>query len=143
MAEREGVSTLSTPVRRDARGFTPATARAALPLVRAIARDVHETYLRLRAQLAALDERRPLEQLSGDHTLPEELREELAELHSQIGELAEIGARLGDPERGIVLLDGVVDGEPGTICWKLGEDEIRFWYPLGARYEDRRPLPAP
>lgn len=103
---------------------------------------MHETYLRLRAQLAALDERRPLEQLSGDHTLPEELREELAELHSQIGELAEIGARLGDPERGIVLLDGVVDGEPGTICWKLGEDAIRYWYPLGARYEDRRPLPA-
>lgn len=119
---------------------TPESARRALPLLRAIARDAHETYVRVRSRLLALDERRPLEELSSDVRLPDDVREELSALRDQVRELAELGARLGDPELGIVLLDAVVDGRQGSLCWKIGEETIRYWYPLGGRYEDRRPI---
>jgi hypothetical protein len=109
--------------------------------LRSIAQDAHETYLRVRAGLRAVDDDRPLERVTSEHELPPELREELSSLHDQMRELAQIGARLGDAELGLVLLDGVVDGIPGTLCWKIGEDTVRTWFPLGGRYEDRRPLP--
>ena len=131
-----------SPRGRSSPTYTPASARRALPLLSAIARDAHETYLSVRGRLATVDGHRPLEGLVSDSALPEALREELAAMRDHVRELADLGARLGDPELGLVLLDAVVEGRPGSLCWKIGEDTIRYWYPLGERYEDRRPLPA-
>ncbi len=122
--------------------YSPSSAQRALPLLRSIARDAHATYLRVRARLAAFDARQRLDNITSDNSLPESVRDELGEMNAQMRELAELGARFGDPELGIVLLDGVVDGHDGFLCWKLGESDIRYWFPLDERYEDRRPIPA-
>ncbi len=116
-------------------------ARRALPLLRAIADDAHTTYVRLRARLRRLRGALPLERVHDDAGLPDEVRTDLRDLNDQMRELAELGARVVDPELGILYVDATVDGHPAHLCWKLGEDDIRYFVPLDGGYEDRRPLP--
>ncbi len=133
------------------RSYTPESATRALPLLRAIVRDAHESYVDLRASIAAHNEHLRGEHLSGDHVriadlssaedLPESLRDRLATLHEHIGELRELGARLLDPELGIVVVDGEIAGQSAHLCWKLGENSFRYWMPLGSGYDQRRPIP--
>jgi len=107
-----------------------------------IVRDAHDTYLRLRAGLAAHDRHLRLADLSSDDDLPEGLRDLLTELREHIGELKELGARLLDPELGVVIVDGEVNEMPAHLCWKLGEETFRYWMPIGSGYDQRRPIPG-
>ena len=121
--------------------YTPESARRALPLLRAIVRDAHDAYVRLRTGLAAHDDLIRLVDLSSEDELPEGLRGVLAELHEHIGELRELGARLLDPELGVTIVDGEIEGRPAHLCWKLGEETFQYWMPIGAGYDQRRPIP--
>ena len=123
--------------------YTPATANRALPLIRAIAQDAHETYLRVRERLAAFNDFQSLEELSSDLRLPESVREGLVELNSYVRELGLLGARFGEPERGIVYLDGRIGRRRVELCWKIGEESVRHWIPLNGDYADRRPIRRP
>ena len=137
---------LASPSALPKRSYTPESATRALPLLRAIVRDARSSYVNLRAGIAAHNKH-----LSGEHLriadvaraddLPESLRDTLAKLHEHIGELRELGARLLDPELGIVVVDGEIAGQSAHLCWKLGEDSLRYWMPVGSGYDQRRPIP--
>ena len=135
------MSHLAPPQPRTKPSYTPESAQRALPLLRAIVQDAHDAYLRLRADLADHSGDVRLVDLSDDSDLPESVRDVLRELQEHIGELRELGARLLDPELGIVIVDGDVAGQPAHLCWKLGEDEVRYWMPIGSGYDQRRPIP--
>lgn len=122
--------------------YTREQADQVLPLVRAIVEDQREVYLRVRRSLAAFRSIEDLDEISGDHRLPPALRDDLAELRGYLLELEELGARVEDPELGLVTLRGLHGGEVVNLCWKLGEDRIRFWYPKDGDYQARRPLDA-
>jgi len=140
------VSHLASSAALPKRSYTPESATRALPLLRAIVRDARDSYVNLRAGIAAHNKH-----LSGEHLriadlsraddLPESLRDTLAKLHEHIGELRELGARLLDPELGIVVVDGEIAGQSAHLCWKLGEDSFRYWMPVGSGYDQRRPIP--
>ncbi len=123
--------------------YTRERAGRALPLIRAIASDLRETYLRLRDRLAGIRGGRSLDELVTDETLPEELRHDLRDVRDLLGELDELGATLHDPELGIVTVRGDHGGREVNYCWKLGETELGYWFPLGGAYEDRKPLDKP
>ncbi len=122
--------------------YTPEQADRMLPLVRAIVEDQREVYLRLRRDLTAFRGVEDLEEVSGDHGLPDGLRDDLAELRDLLLELKELGVTVEDPEIGLVTMRGLVGGEIVNLCWKLGEERVRFWYPDGGSYDARRPLDA-
>jgi hypothetical protein len=122
--------------------YTPEQADSVLPLVRAIVEDQREVYIRLRRNLKAFRSVEDLEDVSGDHSLPTGMRDDLAELRSLLIELKELGVNVEDPEIGLVTMRGLHDGEVVNLCWKLGEDRVRFWYPEGGSYSGRRPLDA-
>jgi hypothetical protein len=122
--------------------YTPEQADNVLPLVRAIVTDQREVYLRLRRNLTAFRGVEDLEDISGDHGLPFGMRDDLAELRSLLLELKELGVNVEDPEIGLVTLRGVHHGEVVNLCWKLGEDRVRFWFPEGGCYAARLPLDA-
>jgi hypothetical protein len=123
--------------------FTLDAADRALVLVRPVADDVRRHYVRLRRDLAALNQLDALDELSADDSIPPVIRAQLGELQACLRELQELGATVVDPELGLVSLDGRLPGIGDVhFCWKLGEDRVRFWYPLGGRYDDRRPVPA-
>ena len=122
--------------------YTLDKAERALPLIGAIARDLHETYLRMRSRLADLGHDVPLQRIETEADLPEDVRELLTEIRGLGRELRELGVTLEDPELGLVSFRGLVEGLEVNLCWKIGETEVRSWYALGASYEDRRPLPV-
>jgi hypothetical protein len=122
--------------------YNRAQAERVLPLVRAIAQDQREVYVRVRRNLRAFASLQELDQISGDHRLPAGTRDDLAELRGFMIELEELGVSVRDPELGLVEFQGLHRGEVVNFCWKLGEDRVRFWYPVDGDYACRRPLDA-
>lgn len=122
--------------------YTREQADAVLPLVRAIVEDQREVYLRVRRSLSAIRSLGDLDAVEGDRDLPKGLRDDLAELRGYLLELHQLGAKVEDPELGLVTLRGVHRGDVVNFCWKLGEDRVRFFYADGAGYAGRRPIDA-
>lgn len=123
--------------------YRPDDADRALVLMRPVVEDVRAHYLVLREELSALQELDKLQEVTSDASVPEPLRNRLAELQGCLGELKELGATLIDPEIGAISLPGVLDdGRDVRLCWKLGEPQVRWWFPAGGSYGDRRPIPA-
>lgn len=123
--------------------YRPRDADRALVLVRPVVEDVRAHYVVLRAELTALRDLDLLDQVTSDRSVPEPVRARLAELHLCLGELQALGVTLLDPEIGAVSLPGLLDdGRDVRLCWKLGEPQVRYWFPAGGSYADRRPLPA-
>ena len=122
--------------------YTREQADQVLPLVRAVVEDQREVYLRVRRNLSEFRTLEELEDISGDHRLPRAMREDLAEMRSYLLELEELGVKVEDPELGLVTMQGLHRGEVVNLCWKLGEDRVRFWFPKDGDYAARRPLDA-
>ena len=61
-------------------------------------------------------------------------------LQSVIGQVEELGGQVKDPALGLVDFYGMRNGELICLCWKAGEDRIRYWHTLEAGYAGRQPL---
>ncbi len=126
--------------------FTVEEARAALPLVRSIVSDVIDRYATLRARLKELRIGRDafLAATSTDprRDLPPDVADIVDDLRNYVEELEALGCFLKDPEIGLVDFYGEIDGEIVYLCWRSGEDTIRYWHGLHSGYSGRRPIPA-
>lgn len=120
--------------------YTRDQADRALPLIRAIARDFHVTYVDLRQRLQAYQRDADLSGLRHEEDLPEEIRDRLAELRGLVAELQQLGVTLEDPELGLVSFRGLEGEQVVNFCWKLGEDGVRYAFDLDESYQQRRPL---
>jgi hypothetical protein len=120
--------------------FTLAEANRALPLVRRIVTDIIANY----RVLARLLESRRLREQSGDTAgaaaIDEEAQAGVAQLNELIDELQTIGCELKDWEAGLVDFRALHDGEQVYLCWRLGEDRIRYWHGLHAGMAGRQPI---
>jgi hypothetical protein len=130
------------------RHFTAEEANAALADVRAL---VEELVARRREHVEALAHQEELERkvrgngggippaaLAAAAATVEELARELARL---VDEIAGHGAQVKDLDEGIVDFPASRRGETVLLCWKLGEDEIRYWHRMEDGFAGRRPLP--
>lgn len=59
---------------------------------------------------------------------------------SAFNQLQGLGCWLKDLSEGLVDFYGLRQGELIFLCWKLGEERIRFWHPLDTGYAGRQPL---
>ena len=76
------------------------------------------------------------------------LNEEIAKMNQTVSVFDAIvdkihayGCFLKDVEAGLIDFYGIIDGKVVYLCWKLGEDKIRYWHEVGEGYRDRRPFP--
>ncbi len=128
--------------------YTVESANRALPLVRAIVRDVI-------AQWEVVSElERRLVPLSGANHSPgahdfygEELASQRAELETEKGrlcgyliELDRLGVELKSVESGLCDFPSYRDGREICLCWNLGESAVAHWHELDAGFAGRRPL---
>jgi hypothetical protein len=120
--------------------FTPDRATAALALIRPIVIDVRSAYLELRKHLVRHGRAGTAALIADDEDVPDDVRARLEGFGEHLAELQALGVRLEDPELGLVALPGLRDGQAVTFCWKLGEERVRYWYPDGGSYTDRRPI---
>ena len=130
--------------------FTPEEANEALETVRPLTEKLVRERRRLerrRAQLAAV--RAKVAGNGGDFDTSEvseaqaEAAEALAGVESAIATLDELGVQVKDLDRGLIDFPALhpAEGAIVLLCWRLGEDEVRFWHGVEEGFACRKPLP--
>ena len=69
------------------------------------------------------------------------MEREARSLARTIDEIVERGAEVKDLDEGLIDFPALRHGETVLLCWKLGEDEIRYWHALEDGFAGRQPLP--
>ncbi|MCA9249154.1 MAG: DUF2203 domain-containing protein [Planctomycetales bacterium] len=137
---------------RPAKLFTPEEANAALPLVRAIVRDLAGLSCEVadrRARLAALLSSRNSDELDQADPysaelaqIQDELDNDTRQLQEYVRELRDLGVEPKNGPEGLVDFPAEMDGRIVYLCWKLGEPEVLHWHELEAGFAGRQPLTA-
>lgn len=129
--------------------FTLEQARAMLPLVSAITRDLSSLsrdVIERRERLSFL-----LTGRSHDASDPyrqeliqieEELERDAGRLREYVEELERLGVEPKNGPEGLVDFRCLMDGRVVYLCWKLGEPTIQYWHELDAGFAGRQLLPA-
>jgi hypothetical protein len=128
--------------------FTPKEANDALVEVAPL---VEQMVTHRRAHVAALTRQEELEgriRGNGGGIPPATLAAVAAEVESEARELAraidaigEHGAQVKDVDEGLIDFPALRGEETVLLCWKLGEDEIRYWHRVEDGFAGRRELP--
>ncbi len=62
-------------------------------------------------------------------------------VQEDIQHIQALGGITKDVELGLIDFLGDVEGQDVWLCWRRGEDHVRFWHPLDGGYPQRRALP--
>ena len=137
------------PDTRGPRLFTLDEANALLPQVERLVKEIQARA----AQLAELQERLESfrqQKRAGEHVVAGEaglVQDALgqanrisADLRAVVEELLALGCELKDIPMGLVDFRTQRDGRTVYLCWRLGEDAIRYWHELDTGFASRRPL---
>ena len=130
------------------RHFTPDEANAALAQVRPL---VERMVAQRRTHLEALERQEELEghiRGNGGGIPPAALAEAAADvenaardLATTIDDLTSAGVQVKDVEEGLIDFPALRRGETVLLCWRLGEDEIRYWHTVDDGFAGRQELP--
>jgi hypothetical protein len=122
------------------RYFTVAEANALIP-------ELQKQILRLQAMLERLREEygekaQQVFQLTQRNGFPPRWEpSSIADaVHKAVEELHQLGVILRDVEHGIVDFPHLRDRREVFLCWKLGEERVRYWHELDAGFDARKPL---
>jgi hypothetical protein len=133
--------------KRGKKYFTVAEANAALPLVKAVVRDITELARSLRERHERLSRVRPPERGHIAQAYQEELDLMQAEFeHDQERmqeyeqELYELGVELKDYDKGLIDFPSRMKGREVYLCWRLGEPEVTYWHELEAGFAGRQKI---
>jgi hypothetical protein len=134
--------------RRGKKYYTAAEANVALPLVRAIVRDISELASELRERYERLSASRPERGAMSDlhreewQHVEEEFERGQERLRDYQQELEKLGILLKDPYSGLVDFPCWMDGHEVYLCWRLGEPEVAHWHEIDAGFAGRQKLLA-
>jgi hypothetical protein len=130
------------------RTFTPDEANAALAELRPIVERM-VAHRRNLAQAQSL-QAQLVTRIAGNggDMSPSDLREAAATIEREAAAVAEcaeqvnaIGAQVKSLEEGLLDFPARRGDEDVLLCWKLGEDEIRYWHGVDEGFAGRKPLP--
>jgi hypothetical protein len=129
------------------RHFSPEEANAELVHVRPLVERLVE---QRRAHVAALEQQEALEgriRGNGGGIPPAVLADATAAVEREarslartVDAIAEHGAEVKDLDEGLLDFPALHRGETVLLCWKLGEDEIRYWHRIEDGFAGRRPV---
>jgi hypothetical protein len=71
----------------------------------------------------------------------EEVEREGTAVAACVDEIHAHGAQVKDIDAGLLDFPALRRGEEVLLCWRLGEDDIRYWHTLDGGFAGRRPLP--
>jgi len=126
------------------RTFTVEQVNRMLPLVRRIVRDIvdaHRAWSRaVQSYETAATWTRADAPSNHVTALEDEVRRLAAEIEGYLVELRELGVDFKGFEQGLVDFPGEREGRVVYLCWKLDEDEVKFWHEVTDGYAGRQPL---
>jgi hypothetical protein len=96
----------------------------------------------------SLDEISQKIMFSGGMVLPRErlfewkaVREQTQkDLQGTLEQIHSLGCEVKDLEEGLVDFPSLYQGEKVYLCWRLGEDSVRYWHTVSAGFEGRQPI---
>ncbi len=138
------------PLEPSPRVFTLEEANRLLPRVEEFLKSVRKE----RGGIQSLEKRKAIEELSWlreDGTVSPKAeeaisnlekfqRKDLRRLEDILKELGSLGVQLKDPEEGLVDFFAARGDSLVYLCWKEGEDQIRYWHDLESGFAGRRPI---
>ena len=121
--------------------FTPQTANKALPEVRRLFSNI----LTHKKQAVALQEQVEMIIQSGSGfdqfvKKKQELNAAVSSYYKAIEQLEATGVVIKDVEQGLLDFPSKRFDEEVWLCWKVGEDEIKFWHSKDEGFNGRKPL---
>jgi hypothetical protein len=129
--------------------FSVAEANAALPLARAIVKDIADLARDLRERHERLSRLKPNERITLGEAHQEEVREATAEferdqerMREYIKELNDLGIELKDFDTGLIDFPCRLGDREVYLCWRLGEPEVAHWHEIDAGFAGRRRITA-
>ncbi|MGZ6579810.1 MAG: DUF2203 family protein [Gaiellaceae bacterium] len=75
------------------------------------------------------------------HDLAETIQREADAISDCAERINQAGAQVKSLEEGLLDFPAKRGEEDVLLCWKLGEDEIRFWHGTDEGFSARKPLP--
>ncbi|VFJ15466.1 DUF2203 domain-containing protein [Candidatus Nitrosocosmicus franklandus] len=121
--------------------FTPARANSILPQVRSKLVGIlnqREKVLELQSELSlAIEENIGHEKF---FRIKNQLNKSITEMYQQIEEIEKMGIIIKSFEEGLIDFAAKRFDEEVWLCWKLGEDKIRFWHRKDEGFIGRKPL---
>jgi hypothetical protein len=129
------------------RYFTPDEANAALEEVRPLAERLvahRRSMLEAQARQEALGQRIAGNGGGIDPGEPAGAAEEVERAMEAIAELVDeiqaLGAQVKDLDTGLLDFPTLREGEEALLCWRVGEEDIRYWHGLDDGFAGRQPL---
>jgi hypothetical protein len=124
--------------------FTVDEANAALTVVIPMLEDLQRAKIRLDQISVALSRLSPAMRSNGHRENAIQLELELNALAEKltkgIDEIAAMGIEVKDLNAGLIDFYSLRDGRVVYLCWKLGEDRIRYWHELDTGFAGREPV---
>ncbi len=136
----------------NARLFTVAEVNALIPRLSELMREAMDLHRRASALQEALSEERDRIRVSGGAMVDqhdwkakaERLDGYVIEVKQALQQVLELGGVTKDLETGLVDFPGHGPAGRGgpvvNLCWKLGEDAVRFWHGMDEGFAQRKPL---
>jgi hypothetical protein len=137
----------------NARLFTVAEVNALIPKLNLLVRQAMDLHHRASALQEALTEERDRIRASGGAMVDqhdwkakaERLDGYTIEVNQVLQEIQALGGVTKDIETGLVDFPGLVPQmagpQPVNLCWKHGEEAVRFWHGFDEGFAQRKPLP--
>ena len=126
----------------DSRHYTLNDAIELLPAVRDVVEKVQQIWLTAGA------ERRAFQALQTSRKTPIEISLAHQSLVAALWDVQPLVAWLQskdivlrDPSTGLIDFPSQIEGEDAFLCWRLGEDEIRYWHSTDEGFENRKRIP--
>lgn len=120
--------------------FTIDEANALLPEVKKRIAKMHRLMKKLDRRRGEIVEIIQKARSNGHHLPDNKQPDYLEQLNSVIDEVSSMGAQVKDLEMGLVDFPSIRNGKEVLLCWKPGEDAVRFWHPVDKGYSARKPV---
>lgn len=70
----------------------------------------------------------------------EELEQAATELARAVEQIQAAGVLVKDLDQGLLDFPSLRQGEEILLCWRVGEDEIRYWHGVDEGFAGRKPI---
>lgn len=126
--------------------FTREEANELLPVLSDLLRELQEERCKaaeLEVQIDALELIRDGKDQAANRELEkliEKHRQVVAKFYEIADEIHSHGCLLKDVDLGLIDFYGVVEGHIVCLCWRLGEEQVRFWHEVKEGYAGRELL---
>jgi hypothetical protein len=122
------------------RFFTVEEADALVPRLSIVVEEMGALKMEIVSQIPELEPVLSRAKVNGGYKNGTNYVVKLTKFYDYLNSISEMGCVLKDVDLGLVDFPSIRDGREVYLCWKLGEDKVRFWHELDTGFNGRKPI---